>query len=143
MSFAFTPLLTVAIHHNPSHNPHTQSLDLCIDLNSREVHGNATIWVFLPPTAAEEADSIGYKLHARQMVIHEVKVNSKPVPFEYPYPLDLFKVIIIYIHLVIIIIIIMLNFFLSGLEEKEEETRRFNGDGVCFFTSPSRSLHRI
>eukprot|EP00624_Nannochloropsis_granulata_P005983 evm.model.NODE_43026_length_43751_cov_20.433773.1 len=73
-----------------------ESLDLRVDLEKREVKGHATVWVLLPPLPAGEVGTVDegvfdYRLHARQMEIHEVKVNDLPASYMYPHPVDLLR----------------------------------------------------
>ena len=73
-----------------------ESLDLRVDLEKREVKGHATVWVLLPPLPAGEMGTVDegvfdYRLHARQMEIHEVKVNDLPASYMYPHPVDLLR----------------------------------------------------
>ncbi|GAB5030883.1 dna repair enzyme, partial [Nannochloropsis oceanica] len=73
-----------------------ESLDLRVDLEKREVKGHATVWVLLPPLPAGDLGTVDegvmeYRLHARQMEIHEVKVNDMPASYMYPHPVDLLR----------------------------------------------------
>jgi len=73
-----------------------ESLRLRVDLEKREVKGHATVWVLLPPLPAGELGTVDegvfdYRLHARQMEIHEVKVNDIPASYVYPHPVDLLR----------------------------------------------------
>jgi hypothetical protein len=73
-----------------------ESLDLRVDLEKQEVKGHATVWVLLPPLPAGELETVDegvfdYRLHARQMEIHEVKVNDLAASYVYPHPVDLLR----------------------------------------------------
>jgi len=73
-----------------------ETLRLYVDIAQRHMRGHATLWILLPSPPADvgapaEGDFFTYRLHARQMEIHEVRVNDEVASYVYPHPVDLLR----------------------------------------------------